>query len=207
AVDGAAQGLEGNLAALALAPERQQQLPRVGAQRIGGAQIEAAPSSRRPQALRRAIYRPARSTDILLREFISAGPNEGDLAFVYEAGARQRAPEAVQRWPGGYRLLVPDPTIEVVPAAAVLAGAASGRPGDGELLVAFLAGPKGQAILQSTGYTAAGAKGAPPGGQGGTAVASTERERAGGAAAPLAAGGGLSQQALQVGEPLDVHGG
>ncbi|MFN6131480.1 MAG: substrate-binding domain-containing protein [Synechococcaceae cyanobacterium] len=104
------------------------------------------------QALRRAIYRPARSTDILLREFISGGPNEGDLAFVYEAGARQRAAEAAQRWPGGYRLLLPDPSIEVVPAAAVLKGAASGRPEDGERLVAFLTGPSGQEILRGAGY-------------------------------------------------------
>jgi ABC-type Fe3+ transport system substrate-binding protein len=104
------------------------------------------------QSLRRAIYRPARSTDILLREFISGGPNEGDLAFVYEAGARQRAAEAAQRWPGGYRLLLPDPSIEVVPAAAVLGGAASGRPEDGERLVAFLTGPLGQEILRGAGY-------------------------------------------------------
>lgn len=103
------------------------------------------------QALRRAIYRPARSTDVLLREFISGGPNDGDLAFVYEPGALARAPEAGQRWPGGYRLLVPDPTMEVVQAAAVLRGQASGRAADGERLVAFLAGPQGQAILRDTG--------------------------------------------------------
>jgi hypothetical protein len=34
-------------------------------------------------ALRRALYPPARSTDILLGEFISAGPNDGDVAMVY----------------------------------------------------------------------------------------------------------------------------
>jgi hypothetical protein len=110
-------------------------------------------------ALRRGIYRPARSTDILLREFITGGPNDGDLAFVYEAGALERAPEAAKRWPGGYKMLVPDPTMEAVPAAAVLAGAASGRQGDGERLLAFLTGPKGQEILQSAGYRVAGQKG------------------------------------------------
>jgi hypothetical protein len=119
------------------------------------------------RALRRAIYRPARSTDILLREFISGGPNDGDLAFVYEAGALERAPEAAQRWPGGYRVLVPDPTIEAVPAAAVLRGPATGRQADGERLVAFLAGPKGQEILRGAGYRAPSAKGEAPGGQGG----------------------------------------
>ena len=119
------------------------------------------------RALRRAIYRPARSTDLLLREFISGGPNDGDLAFVYEAGALERAPEAAQRWPGGYRVLVPDPTIEAVPAAAVLGGPATGQQADGERLVAFLAGPKGQEILRGAGYRAASAKGEAPDGQGG----------------------------------------
>ncbi|MFN7817991.1 MAG: hypothetical protein ACK5Q7_00150 [Cyanobacteriota bacterium] len=46
--------------------------------------------------------------------------------------------------------------------------AASGRQGDGEWLVTFLARLKGQAILfQSTGYTVASAKGGASGGQGG----------------------------------------
>lgn len=50
--------------------------------------------------LKRAVYRPARSTDILLREFISSGRNDGDIAMVYEAAALMRIAEAQQRWPG-----------------------------------------------------------------------------------------------------------
>jgi hypothetical protein len=115
--------------------------------------------------LRRAIYRPARSTDILLREFISGGPNDGDLALVYEAGALQRVPQAAQRWPGGYRLLVPDPTMEVALAAAVLRGQASGREGDGERLVAFLRGTEGQELLRSVGFRDASGRGGSPEGQ------------------------------------------
>jgi hypothetical protein len=117
------------------------------------------------QSLRRAIYRPARSTDILLREFISGGPNEGDLAFVYEAGAVERAPEAAQRWPGGYKVLVPDPTMEVVSAAAVLRGPATGGQADGERLVAFLTGPRGQELLRAAGYRPASGQGGGPEGQ------------------------------------------
>jgi hypothetical protein len=104
------------------------------------------------QTLRRAIYRPARSTDILLREFISGGPNDGDLAVVYEAGALARASEAAARWPGGYRVMVPNPTMEVVSAAVVLQGPATGRPEDGARLLAFLTGAQGQEIIRGAGY-------------------------------------------------------
>ena len=55
--------------------------------------------------LKRAVYRPARSTNILLREFISGGRNDGDIAMVYEAAALMRSAEAQQRWPGGYSLM------------------------------------------------------------------------------------------------------
>ncbi|MFN9546956.1 MAG: substrate-binding domain-containing protein [Cyanobacteriota bacterium] len=117
-------------------------------------------------ALRRALYRPARSTDILLREFISGGPNDGDLALVYEAGALRRAPEAAQRWPGGYRLLMPNPTMEVVQAAVVLRGSASGRQADGERLVAFLAGARGGELLRAEGFRDPAGQGGSPLGQG-----------------------------------------
>jgi len=112
--------------------------------------------------LKRAVYRPARSTDILLREFISAGPNDGDVALVYESTALLRAAEAEQRRPGGYRLLVPDPTIEMTLAAAVLRGAGVGGSGEGERFVAFLTGTEGQAVLQECGFRA-------PDGSGGSA--------------------------------------
>lgn len=111
--------------------------------------------------LRRAVYRPARSTDILLREFISGGRNDGDVALVYEATALLRAAEAQRRWPGGYRLMVPDPTIEIVLAAAVLSGEANGSEADGERLVQFLSGPEGQAVLRAAGFRG-------PEGQGGS---------------------------------------
>ncbi|MEA5390800.1 substrate-binding domain-containing protein [Cyanobium gracile UHCC 0139] len=117
-------------------------------------------------ALRRAVYRPARSTDILLQEFISGGPNEGDLALVYEASALARLGEAGRQRPGGYVLLFPDPTIETVLAAAVLRGEAAGRAEDGERLVAFLLSPKGQAVLTRLGFRAADGSGGSPAARG-----------------------------------------
>ncbi len=103
-------------------------------------------------SLRRTLYRPARSTDILLKEFISGGPNEGDLAMVYEASALARQPEAARQRPGGYQLLVPDPSIETVLAAAVLRGGGQGREADGQRFVAYLGGAEGQNLLASRGF-------------------------------------------------------
>lgn len=112
--------------------------------------------------LKRAVFRPARSTDILLREFISGGPNEGDVALVYESTALLRRSEAARRWPGGYRLLTPDPTIEMVLAAAVVRGQAEGSPRAGERLVGFLSGSEGQAVLRGAGFRGPGGEGGSP---------------------------------------------
>ena len=113
-------------------------------------------------ALRRAVYRPARSTDILLQEFISGGPNEGDLAMVYEASALNRQGEARRQRPGGYVLLFPDPTFETTLAAAVLRGQAVGRADDGEHFVAFLRSAAGQAVLARQGFRGVDGRGGSP---------------------------------------------
>jgi hypothetical protein len=115
-------------------------------------------------ALRRAVYRPARSTDILLREFISAGPNDGDVAMVYEASALARQQAAQKKQPGGYLLFVPDPTFETVLAAAVLGGEGVGSEADGQRFVTFLLGEKGQAVLESAGFRGADGTGGSPAG-------------------------------------------
>jgi ABC-type Fe3+ transport system substrate-binding protein len=117
-------------------------------------------------ALRRAVYRPARSTDILLQEFISGGPNEGDLALVYEASALARRNEAGRQQPGGYVLLVPNPTIETVLAAAVLRGQSLGRADDGEKFVAFLLSREGQGVLKRLGFRGADGGGGSPAARG-----------------------------------------
>lgn len=117
-------------------------------------------------SLRRAVYRPARSTDILLQEFISGGPNEGDLALVYEASALARQGEAGRQRPGGYVLLFPNPTIETVLAAAVLRGEAAGRAEDGERFVAFLLSPEGQGVLTRLGFRGADGGGGSPAARG-----------------------------------------
>ncbi len=139
--------------------------------------------------LRRAVYRPARSTDILLQEFISGGPNEGDLAMVYEASALARQGEASRQRPGGYVLLFPDPTFETILAAAVLRGQAAGRADDGERFVAFLRSTEGPRRCWAARASAQPMVGGQPSGPRGAAPAPAPAPAAGGAAAPLATGG------------------
>jgi ABC-type molybdate transport system substrate-binding protein len=109
-------------------------------------------SDRAVMTWRRALYQPPRSTDILLREFIAAGPNDGDLAFVYESVALNRREESRQRQGEAYVLLVPDPSYETVLAASVIEGPASGRLGDGEALVRFLRRGPQQEVLMNWGF-------------------------------------------------------
>ncbi|WP_255452575.1 substrate-binding domain-containing protein [Synechococcus sp. RSCCF101] len=109
---------------------------------------------------KRSLYQPPRSTDILLREFIAAGPNDGDLAFVYESNALIREPEATRQQGQTYRILYPDPTYETVLAAGVLSGEARGRRQDAERLIALLLASEGQELLQRSGFRSAA--GRPP---------------------------------------------
>ena len=101
---------------------------------------------------RQALHQPPRSTDILLREFIAAGPNDGDLAFVYESIALNRREESFQRQGEAYRLLVPDPSYETVISASVIEGPARGTLRDGEALVRFLRRGSQQQLLVDWGF-------------------------------------------------------
>ena len=101
---------------------------------------------------RQSLYQPPRSTDILLREFISTGPNDGDLAFVYESIALSRAEESQQRQGVRYRILAPDPSFETVLEAAVLEGDAQGKISDGETFIRFLRSDEQQKLLMDWGF-------------------------------------------------------
>lgn len=112
-------------------------------------------SQGRDQAIglwRRALYQPPRSTDILLREFIATGPNDGDVAFVYESIALSRMDEARQRQGAAYTILAPDPSYETVLEAAVLEGKADGRIADGTTFIRFLRSDPQQQLLMDWGF-------------------------------------------------------
>jgi ABC-type molybdate transport system substrate-binding protein len=72
------------------------------------------------QTVKQSVYLPPRSTDILLQEFITRGPNDADVATVYESIALERWQQSAinQRQP--YQIYYLNPTIETVATAAIV---------------------------------------------------------------------------------------
>ncbi|GAA6617842.1 substrate-binding domain-containing protein [Scytonema sp. NUACC26] len=70
--------------------------------------------------IKRSVYQPSRSTDILLQEFIARAPNDADVATVYESLALLRWQQSSKNQGKPYQIYYLDPTIETVATAAVL---------------------------------------------------------------------------------------
>ena len=69
--------------------------------------------------VKRSIYLPPRSTDILLQEFITRGPNDTDVALVYESIALYRWEQSTGTQNSPYQIYYLDPTIETVSTAVI----------------------------------------------------------------------------------------
>lgn len=69
--------------------------------------------------IKRSVYQPARSTDILLQEFISRGANDADVATVYESIALHRWSQAQTTQGMPYQIYYLDPTMETIASAAI----------------------------------------------------------------------------------------
>jgi hypothetical protein len=76
--------------------------------------------------VKRSVYQPPRSTDILLQEFITRGPNDADIGMVYESIALHRWDQSNRIQGRPYEILYLNPTIETVSTAAI--PPASGEP-------------------------------------------------------------------------------
>lgn len=72
------------------------------------------------QLIKKSVYQPPRSTDILLQEFIARGVNDADVATVYESIALYRWQEAKQNQSQGYQIYYPNPTIETTIMGAIV---------------------------------------------------------------------------------------
>lgn len=70
--------------------------------------------------IKRSVYLPPPSTDILLQEFIARGPNEADIAMVYESIALYRWQQSAATQGQPYQIYYLDPTIETVSTAAIV---------------------------------------------------------------------------------------
>ena len=70
--------------------------------------------------VKRSVYQPPRSTDVLLQEFITRGANDADVATVYESVAIYRWQQAATTQGKAYQIYYLDPTIETTSTAAIV---------------------------------------------------------------------------------------
>ncbi len=70
--------------------------------------------------VKRSVYQPPRSTDILLQEFITRGANDADVATVYESVAVYRWQQAITTRGKPYQIYYLEPTVETTSTAAIV---------------------------------------------------------------------------------------
>lgn len=103
--------------------------------------------------VKQSVYLPPRSTDILLQEFITRGPNDADVAMVYESIALFRWQQAQQSQGIPYQIYYLDPTIETVSTAAITTRDISNRQAQvGQKFIDFLLAPEQQAVFVQHGF-------------------------------------------------------
>ena len=103
--------------------------------------------------VKKSVYQPPRSTDILLQEFIARGPNDADVAIVYESIALHRWEQASQSQGKPYQIYYLDPTIETVSTAAIARrDVSSSEAQAGRQFIDFLSAPEQQAIFVQYGF-------------------------------------------------------
>jgi ABC-type molybdate transport system substrate-binding protein len=70
--------------------------------------------------VKRSVYQPARSSDILLQEFVAKGVNEADIATDYESTALSRWTESKTSQSQPYQIYDIRPTVETTLTAAIV---------------------------------------------------------------------------------------
>lgn len=103
--------------------------------------------------IKRSVYQPPRSTDILLQEFISRGPNDADVATVYESIALYRWQQSAANQGKPYQIYYLDPTIETVSTAAIVRRNVSERQAKAaQQFLEFLIQPPQQEVFVQYGF-------------------------------------------------------
>jgi ABC-type molybdate transport system substrate-binding protein len=103
--------------------------------------------------VKRSVYEPPRSTDILLQEFIARGPNDADVGIAYESIALHRWQESAQNQGKSYQIYYLDQTIETIPTAAIVRrNVDSGTADAARKFLDYLTQPKQQAVLAQFGF-------------------------------------------------------
>lgn len=103
--------------------------------------------------IKRSVYQPPRSTDILLQEFIARGPNDADIATVYESIALNRWSESATTQAQPYQIYYLDPTIETTSTAAIVRrNVDAGTARAAKQFLDFLTQPPQQAVFVQHGF-------------------------------------------------------
>ncbi|MEQ8382575.1 MAG: substrate-binding domain-containing protein [Coleofasciculus sp. A1-SPW-01] len=103
--------------------------------------------------IKRSVYQPPRSTDILLQEFISRGPNDADVATVYESIALYRWQQSAANQGKPYQIYYLDPTIETVSTAAIVRrNVSEGEAKAAQQFLEFLTQPPQQEVFVQYGF-------------------------------------------------------
>jgi ABC-type molybdate transport system substrate-binding protein len=101
--------------------------------------------------VKRAVYQPPRSTDVLLQEFITRGTNDADVATVYESVALSRWQQSTKNQGKPYQIYYLNPTIETV-ATAAIASQDPGTVNAAKKFVEFLRQPDAQKVFVQYGF-------------------------------------------------------
>ena len=103
--------------------------------------------------LKKSVYQPPRSTDILLQEFISRGPNDADMATVYESVALHRWESAKASKGKPYQIFYPETTMETVATGTVVQrNTSSAQRQESKDFLAFLREEPQQEVFAQHGF-------------------------------------------------------
>lgn len=126
---------------------------KLGAQPLNLANLNTPPVGDLFGMVKKSVYQPPRSTDILLQEFIARGPNDADVAMVYESIALFRWEQAGQSQGKPYQVYYLNPTIETVSTAAIARRDVSGGEANaGQQFIDFLTAPEQQEVFVQHGF-------------------------------------------------------
>ena len=104
-------------------------------------------------SVKRAVYQPPRSPDILLQEFIARGPSDADVAMVYESIAIYRWSQSQVNQSQPYQVLYPNPTIATTSTAAIVQrDITQGQANAARTFIEFLTEPEQQAVFVQYGF-------------------------------------------------------
>lgn len=103
--------------------------------------------------VKRSVYQPPRSTDILLQEFIARGPNDADVATVYESIALSRWQQSGKNQGKPYQIYYLNPTIETVATAAIVRQDVDAATANAAIrFISYLKEPEQQKVFVQHGF-------------------------------------------------------